>query len=618
MTSGSQQPSVVNEFRDGKYSWFSVVYNSAFRTSAALATVTIVIGFLTGLIVPAQIRLSASIVRQVSSGSDLGSSVLLAVVLVLAATIAFGQVARRMQYFFAEHLGERVNDSLSAAMMRGLTHMSAADHANSDLRDTVARAKGAAGIRPKLLIVGSLSTLFGIVLVGGSFSSLVVASPAAAGLVVLGAIPFLIAQRRIARASWELTADTTSVVRRQEYLSGLLMDPYSADEVRANGTGSWVVEKWLKFARTVASGREAESVRARRLIVVSASASILPFSAALVVGVHHASSSGSANAAGAATLILASMTAVIGELFVLSTSISQVLAQKPFLSAVAEVLQRWGPTAAAPVQDRSVGPREVAYADGSPVIRMRDVSFTYAGAAFETLHKISLDVRCGERIALVGPSGSGKTTLLKTLLGFYAPNDGAVEICDPRGISSPSRDGLFGVLFQDFVQYSLTVREAVIAGVGRDASTDDQVWAALQSAGAADFVRRLSGCLDAELGIGFPGSANLSRGQWQRIALARLYMRDSPIWLLDEPTAALDPDTEEQVFRTLLADNGARTVIFVTHRPWTLRMAHRIVLLQNGRIVDQGSHDELQSSSPAYQQLLSYQDDTSNTRTEAL
>jgi ATP-binding cassette subfamily B protein len=497
-----------------------------------------------------------------------------------------------------------------------LTHMRASDHADAELRDTVAQAKGAGATRPGLLIVGALSTLFGVVLVIGSFASLVVASPLAALLIIVGAVPFLLAQRRIARLSWTLADERKSSIRRQDYLATLLFDPFSADEVRANGTGGWIVSKWRTIADAISADKENQSLKARRLIAVSALGSVVPFSAALLIGVNKAASHGDANAAGAATLILASMTAVIGELFVLSSAISQALAQKPYLAAIARVFDRWGDSLDVTSADRDVQPPATPR-QPTPrppkrfVIELDNVAFTYPGIATPTLHNINLAISKGERVALVGPSGSGKTSLLKILLGFYDVSDGTVTIRDPRTADSPRRDGTFAVLFQDFVQYSMSVRDAVIAGAGRN-TPDYEIWNALEHAGAAPFIRDLEYGLETELGIGFPGSLNLSRGQWQRVALARLYVRDSPIWLLDEPTAALDPDTEEQVFNSLLADDYDRTTVFVTHRPETLRRAHRIILMEEGRIVDQGTHAELSHRCLPYQRLLAYQSEVTS------
>jgi ATP-binding cassette, subfamily B, bacterial len=256
-----------------------------------------------------------------------------------------------------------------------------------------------------------------------------------------------------------------------------------------------------------------------------------------------------------------------------------------------------------------------AVADGGPPRRgpfavvARDVSFSYPGAERRALDGVWLEVQPGEVVALVGENGSGKTTLAKLLGALYVPTTGDV-LWDGTSTTLADRDALrrdAAVIFQDFIRYSLPARDNIALGRHERRDDDAAVRAAARRSGADADIERLPNGYDTMLGPAFEGGTDLSLGQWQRLALARVFFRDAPFVILDEPTAALDARAEAQLFgaiRTLLA---GRSVLLISHRFSSVRTADRIYVLHEGRVVEAGSHDELIAAGGRYAELFTLQ-----------
>jgi len=250
-------------------------------------------------------------------------------------------------------------------------------------------------------------------------------------------------------------------------------------------------------------------------------------------------------------------------------------------------------------------------------IRLEHVSFVYPGTTRVVLDDVSMLLPAGAVIAIVGENGAGKTTLVKLLAKMYEPSTGSIFLDDTPLARVPAgewRDRLAGA-FQDFFRFEFRAGHTV--GLGDVPRLDDEpaVLAAIGRAGADDVLARLTSGLDTQLGPTWPSGVDLSFGQWQKLALARGFMRDQPLLLvLDEPTAALDAETEHALFEryataargTAVSDSGCITIL-VSHRFSTVRMADIIVVLDGARLVEVGTHDELMTRSGQYSELYSIQ-----------
>jgi ATP-binding cassette, subfamily B, bacterial len=242
-------------------------------------------------------------------------------------------------------------------------------------------------------------------------------------------------------------------------------------------------------------------------------------------------------------------------------------------------------------------------------IELKDVVFRYPGAERPAIDRFDLHIREGEMVALVGDNGAGKTTLLKLLLRFYDPQGGSVRVggVDVKDLPPKVLRDRFGVLFQDYTNFSLRVRDSVAAGRVAVPPTDAAIWTALESAQADQIVHKLPQGLDNYVGRSFENGKDLSGGEWQRLALARLMYRDADVWILDEPTSSLDPEAEAAIFAELKQQLHGRIGIVISHRFSTVRIADRIAVIQDGRIAELGSHDQLMALGGRYAQLFELQ-----------
>jgi ATP-binding cassette subfamily B protein len=248
-------------------------------------------------------------------------------------------------------------------------------------------------------------------------------------------------------------------------------------------------------------------------------------------------------------------------------------------------------------------------------IRLDHVSFSYPGTSRVVLDDVSLTLPAGAVVAIVGENGAGKTTLVKLLAKMYEPSSGSILVDDMPLARMPAGvwRGCLAGAFQDFFRFEFRARHSV--GLGDVPRMDDEVavLTAIDRAGASDVLARLPSGLETQLGPTWPDGVDLSFGQWQKLALARGFMREQPLLLvLDEPTAALDAETEHALFeRYAEAARGetgdGRITILVSHRFSTVRMASLIVVLDGAKLVESGSHDELMAKGGQYSQLYGIQ-----------
>src|ERR1700690_2598514 len=235
----------------------------------------------------------------------------------------------------------------------------------------------------------------------------------------------------------------------------------------------------------------------------------------------------------------------------------------------------------------------------------RNVSFAYPGTTRRVLSNFNFTLAPGERIALIGENGQGKTTVVKLITRLYDPSEGQI-LLDGVDLREYNLEDLYreiGVIFQDFMRYEMTARENIAVGRVEELGNLQLLQTAAQKSMADSVIRQLPMGYDQMLGRRFDGGLDLSGGEWQKVALARAYLRDAQLLILDEPTAALDARSEFEVFRRFAELTAGKMALFISHRFSTVRMAERIVVLDNGRISEDGSHDQLSKTGGRYPEM---------------
>ncbi len=254
-------------------------------------------------------------------------------------------------------------------------------------------------------------------------------------------------------------------------------------------------------------------------------------------------------------------------------------------------------------------PLEIPSTPFPAVIEFKNVTFRYPDTDRDILKNFNLTINSHEKVALVGENGAGKTTLIKLLLRFYDVNEGEIIIngVNLKEISLEKWHQQIGALFQDFIKYQFTFKENIIFGDYKKRNDAEALKSAIYKSGSASFLDELKGGYEQVLGKMFDDGVNLSGGQWQKVALARAFFRDAPILILDEPTSAIDAKSEAEIFEKVQKLQNEKTVIIISHRFSTVRNADRILVLDGGKIIEEGSHKQLMKEKGIYAELFELQ-----------
>ena len=471
---------------------------------------------------------------------------------------------------------------------------------NSDWHDRLARAKRDVNWRPGDLtwsILGMSGNIVTILLMAGLLASLHYI------LVILAlgtAFLSLALESRVTTKLYRYFYKETPEERERQYIGELLVQPRNTKEIRAYVLADYLLGRHRKLSEDLFKQRQQMFKLGSRMSTISGiiTGTVLALAYVFVAykGIH-----GSINP-GAVVLVIGAFTSVAGTLGNISSTFVSIDQHTAFLDDYFSFLsiEPLVPVPSKPyvIPDASV--------EG---IEFNNVTFTYPGGTESALNGLNLHIRKGELMALVGENGAGKSTLIKLLLRFYDVQEGYLSIggIDIKDIDPEELRNRIGVLFQDYATYELSVRENVIMGRPNGTPEDIRVIKALQDARSEWLINRMPNGLDSKVGRLFEGGHDLSGGEWQRLALARIMYRNADIWILDEPTASLDPEAEAAIFAELKENLKGRIGIVISHRFSTVRIADRIAVIDDGKIKELGTHEELIAAGNRYAQLFELQ-----------
>jgi len=471
---------------------------------------------------------------------------------------------------------------------------------NAQFYDKLENARREAGYRPNAMVgqvFGVLRSFITLVSVVGVLASL---SGWLVLLVVAVSIPSLIYQIRYSGQFFSLLTGRAPEQRKLNYLNWLLTTDGPVKELRIFGLHDTLLERYRKlFDKFFLENRDLTIRKSASQFAIGALGTVV--SAVTYVYVVFEVIAGRITVGGL-TLYYQAFQQSRNTTTEILSGIGGMYENALFLSNLFDFMA-FAPEL--PVRPEPV-PMPAVIREG---ITLDHVSFKYPGTDKWVLEDINFTIAAGETVALVGANGAGKTTLVKLLTRLYDPTDGRILIdgIDLRDFDPAEVRSRAGVIFQDYVKFQLTVRENV--GFGRIEAIDDQarIENAVAEAGAEGVISDLPQGYDTPLGRWFADGQELSIGQWQKVALARAFMRDADLLILDEPTASLDVRSEYEVFQAFHDLTAGKMGVLISHRFSTVRMADRIVVIEHGRVIENGTHDSLLLAGGRYAELFDLQ-----------
>ncbi len=495
-------------------------------------------------------------------------------------------------------MGDLYSNKSSVELIQKAARMELSQLEDSTYYDKLERARRQTTSRISLMS-NVLSQMQDIITVISFVAGLIFFEPLLIVLLVIAIVPSFLNELKFSRQSYSLQRSWTPERRELDYLRYIGASDITAKEIKLYGLADFISDRFSRLADKYFEANKKLSIQRASWGALFNTIGVVAYYGAYVVIIIRV-------VAGALT---------IGEMTFLSGSFHRLRSQ------IQGIFQRFTRITESAMYladyfdfmdiEPAVYPHDIIPLPKNIIegFEFRNVTFSYPGTEKKVLDNISFKLKKGEKLALVGENGAGKTTLVKLLVRLYEPTSGEI-LLDGVNVQSYDRAAYqqqFGAIFQDFVKYYLTAKENIAIGNIVELGDQPRIESAAKYSLADKVVQELPEVYNQILGKRFGSGTELSGGQWQKIALARAYMSDGEVIVLDEPTSALDARAEHEVFQRFIGLTKGKTSVIISHRFSTVRMADRIVVLQDGGILERGSHEELMAMNGLYAELFDLQ-----------
>ncbi|WP_411348733.1 ABC transporter ATP-binding protein [Paenibacillus sp. WLX2291] len=566
-----------------------------FRLEGRLFTVIAVLSLITGLAPIATLYISQELINSLVHIQSGLQPILWLFATYIVVTLISELISQTMD-FYNTRFQFSMNYKLNYMIMEKSGRLALEDFENPEVYDRLERITREISYKPFQIFQSFIAMITAAVTLVSAILFLMTWNWFIAVLLLLVPVLSLFYFLRIGQQEFFIQWKRTGEERRAWYLNYILTHDFSFKEVKLYGLKGYILDHYLRIKRkfleqdtAVLRRKTAFNIMYEIIVQIVGAAVILmailsAYAGRIMVG-------NVLSCIRSVGMVQSNSQAIINQIYAIYNSNLYMNQLFEFLEYREEVIP----------EHLQAG----EYTEAIHSIAIEHVSFAYPGSAQRSLENISLTFRAGERVAIVGPNGSGKSTLIKLLSGLYRLQHGSIQINGHsiEHIHPADYSNQLAVLFQDYMKYEMTLQENIGFGQVNRMHDTDQMKSTLERM-QAHFVKEHGDYnLNMQLGLWFDEGRQLSGGQWQKIALARTYFRDASVYILDEPSAALDPIAEKDTFDTFFRLSRQKIGIFISHRLIAAQQAHRIIVMDQGRIVGEGVHEQLLRDCPVYRQM---------------
>lgn len=496
-------------------------------------------------------------------------------------------------------LGDLYSNSSSIELMNKAATIDLSMYENADFYDKLERARRQTTGRVVLMsmVLSQLQDLITIIFLG---AGLIAFEPWLILLLIIAVLPSFISEAYFSRYSYSLVRSWTPQRRELDYLRYIGASIETAKEIKVFGLDKFISDRFARIAKQYYEANKSLAIKRTIWGTLLQIGSVVAYYGAYVLIVIRTI---------AGVLSIGDLTFLSGSFNRLQNQLQNLLTTFTRITESAMYLQDYFEFLA--IEPLIKDSPQALPAPGvvKENIRLENVGFKYPGTEIWALRHLSFEIRSGEKLALVGENGSGKTTLVKLIARMYDPTEGTIYLdgVDIKQFKLETYRRMISVIFQDYVRFNFKAGENIAVGKIEEIGSDQQIVSAASMSLADPVINQLPAKYQQMLGKRFAEGVDLSGGEWQKIALARAYMRDAEIVILDEPTAALDARAEFEVFKRFSELALGKTAIIISHRFSTVRMADRILILKKGEMLELGTHEQLLQNRGLYHELFTLQ-----------